>query len=1351
MLLHKAISRLLWLFFLFLFFSASPAHANTCPSFSQSGGFDASQTINIVYGNCPKTPVTITFNTGGFGAGMSAWEFTQTGPNLGNGCPAEPLPPWITITPSSGSTAGFSVQVTIDPTKGGGEVVLGFWNGPTNWTLGWPAPHMYWYDPSGNLFAQWDEGGSTCFGTGTIITDTSGSAPTGTSLDQGPSCPRSGGENMCGSPINLTNGNTWLQSDDYELLGLGGGISLKRTWNSEWQSNSPWIQAGMFGDSWQSTYEKRMQVLSGGTQLRYWRGDGSAWLFNISKSTYSLASPVDERATLTFSNKNGYTLTLRDGSQEQYNSSGLPTAFLDRNGNTTTLTYDNNNRLTSVKDAALRLLQFNYNPTFVQQVASIQDSVGTIASFTYDSGSHLTSVTYADGAVVNYSYDSNGLLLSATDQLGKVLESHTYDSQRRGLSSQRASGVDSLTVSYSPEGGVAQVTNSVGNATTYEAGDQIGSRRYETGIQGPGCSSCVGSNNQSFSYDGSGNRTSSKDANGNTTNYSYDANGNVTQISKAIGSATQTYNFTWNSFGEVLTATDPLSKVATNTYDSKGNLLTTKSPLGNTTTFTYDTKGELLTIKDPRLNVTTLTYTAAGLIASIKDAQNNLTQFQYDARANRTTVIDSLNQTTSYTYDSRNRLTQITYPTSPSTNVQFGYDYRGRRTSATDANGKVTQYGYDDADRLITVTDAANNVTTYAYDTENNLLSITDASTNKTSFAYDALGRATQTTFPSTLTESYGYDANGNLTSKTDRKSQVINYGYDAANRLTSKTYPDTTSVSYTYDLANHLTQVIDPTGTYGFTFNADGRLTQTSTAYSFIAGHTFTVGYGYDAAANRTSMTDPQNAGTTYVYDTLNRLQTLTSPQGAFGFSYDALSRRTQLTRPNNVTTTYGYDPVSRLLSVLHKLGTTTLDGATYTVDNAGNRLSRTPQPSGTATNFGYDNIYRLLSATGGSTESYTYDAVGNRLTSAAGSYGYNTSNEMTSSPTATFTYDNNGNTLTKVDSTGTTSYAWDFENRLTTVTLPGSGGTVTFKYDPFGRRIQRSSLSGTTNYLYDGENSLEEVDASGNLVARYTQTQDIDEPLAMLRGGTTSFYHSDGLGSITSLSNGTGSLVQSYMFDSFGKQTASSGSLTNPFQYTGRESDAETGVYYYRSRYYDPSVGRFASEDPTGFRGGDINFYVYARQNPILLRDPSGNAYCKFDNCFKVFEKGIKHFSRSDFDARASATPVFYPPSPALSSLTQADVVGGSNTTPLNQSLPYGAGGITIHGPWGSAILLGPNAFIPSNDPDASYLHELIHVYTGLNDDQIFNLFKPYGLKHVNPGSYDITLWIMGNCKGK
>jgi RHS repeat-associated protein len=780
-----------------------------------------------------------------------------------------------------------------------------------------------------------------------------------------------------------------------------------------------------------------------------------------------------------------------------------------------------------------------------------------------------------------------------------------------------------------------QVTDSLGNQTTYVSSLAGGQYSY-TNAQGSGCSSCTVRGTVQNSYDANGNVELSVDAMGNDTSYQYDSSNNLTSRTSQVNATTvATTQYAYNSFGEVLNTTDPLGYVTSNTYDTHGNLLTVTTPspspgvAGSVTTFTYDSMGELKTIKDPLNNVTTLAYFPTGLINTITDQQNNVTTYGYDTHGNRTSVTDALNHQTTFTYDAMDRLTKITYP--DTTTTQFGYDYRGRRTTVTDQNGKVTTYAYDDADRLTSVTDASTpgNVTTYGYDTENNLTSIKDANNNTTSFTYDAFGRVTKTTFPSGYIETYGYDADNNLTAKTDRKNQQITYTYDQLNRLMQKTYPDSTTVNYTYDLNSRLTQVIDPTGTYAFTFDNMGRLTGTTTSYTFLTRN-FTTSYAYDKASNRTGFTDPESGSTSYVYDTLNRLQTLTPPSafsssGNFGFSYDALSRRTQMTRPNGLSSIYAYDNLSRLLSVLHQSGSTTLDGATYGVDNAGNRTSRTPQPTGTASNYGYDAIYELTGVTQNSTttESYTYDAVGNRLSSLGVSpYNVNTSNELTSTPSTTYTYDYNGNTLTKVIGSNTTSYAWDFENRLTSVTLPGSGGTVTFAYDPFGRRIKKVTPTTTSIYAYDGDNLVEETNSSGTVVARYEDTQNIDEPLAMLRSSATSYFHADGLGSVTSLSSSAGSIANTYTYDSFGKLTASTGSLVNPFQYTARESDPETSLYYYRARYYDTNSGRFISEDPIAFQAGS-NFYTYVRNKPIIFSDPTGllnfDASCNCSNGFK------------------------------------------------------------------------------------------------------------------------------------
>jgi YD repeat-containing protein len=176
----------------------------------------------------------------------------------------------------------------------------------------------------------------------------------------------------------------------------------------------------------------------------------------------------------------------------------------------------------------------------------------------------------------------------------------------------------------------------------------------------------------------------------------------------------------------------------------------------------------------------------------------------------------------------------------------------------------------------------------------------------------------------------------------------------------------------------------------------------------------------------------------------------------------------------------------------------------------------------------------------------------MGNRTCQLGVAYTYNNSNEMLSREGVPYTYDANGNRLSKTDGSGTTSYTWDFENRLTSLTVPGTG-TISHQYDPFGRRIEKVSPSGTTIYVYDGDNIIEELNADGTLGERYTYGPGIDEPLVGQRQPKIFFYEADGLGSVTSLTDPTRAIAATYTYDSFGFMTASTGSATNWFRESG------------------------------------------------------------------------------------------------------------------------------------------------------------------------------------------------------
>ena len=185
-------------------------------------------------------------------------------------------------------------------------------------------------------------------------------------------------------------------------------------------------------------------------------------------------------------------------------------------------------------------------------------------------------------------------------------------------------------------------------------------------------------------------------------------------------------------------------------------------------------------------------------------------------------------------------------------------------------------------------------------------------------------------------------------------------------------------------------------------------------------------------------------------------------------------------------------------------------------------------------------------------------------------------------------------------------------------------------------------------TRYLYDGPNILLEYDGQNNIKSSYLHTLAVDDPLALEQNGKAYYYHKDGLGSIRSLTDEAGQVIQSYEYAGFGGMTSRIGSLEQPFTFTGRELDQMLGqeettswitystelkpgvqdpqetkgggrieiktlrqtedLYYYRARYYDPKTGRFLSRDPIGFAGGDVNLYRYVRNNPINFRDPYG-----------------------------------------------------------------------------------------------------------------------------------------------
>jgi RHS repeat-associated protein len=1086
---------------------------------------------------------------------------------------------------------------------------------------------------------------------------------------------KNAGQTSCtqraGEPINVSNGNMYLQQLDYKVTALAG-VEVVRTYNSSS------MHFGLFGRGWSSAFDESVKWYSS-QQLRLYLADGRAIDFTLQSGVY-LPSQGDFRGQVTQNGDGSFTLTLKDGGVHQFSKPGKLLWIKDTNNNQTTLSYDTNGKLSTVTDPFGRILTLSTNAN--GRVTSIADTLGTVATYSYGAGNELLSVTYADNSAFQFTYDANFLLTAVTDALGNKVEAHNYDSSGRALTSEKQGGVEHYSLTY-VSNTETDVTDGLGRVSKYTL-DKSKSRNLVTRVDGL-CGCGGNSQIQTWTYDIQLNLTSKTDALGYVTSYTYDSSGNRLTETNATGTVTYTYN----TLGEMLTRTDQLNGVTTNTYDSHGNLLTAKDALNNTTTFTYDSHGQPLTITDARGKVTTFTYDTSGNLTQRTDALNHAAVFTYDVRARVTSVRNALNEMTSYEYDARGRLKKTTFP--DNSFISLTYDLAGRRTKVTDARGNDTNYGYDSAYRLVAVTDALSHANSYGYDAMSNLTNVTDALSRVTNYDYDDFNRLKKITYPPATTgatrlfEAIAYDVDGNVTSRTDTASRVTSYGYDNANRLTSTTdaanettsfqydalsrlvlltdainqqyqfaydvvgrqtsmtragvsmtyvydavgnrtqrtdyngattnyayddlnrlitisYPDTSSATYTYDALSRLASGANQNGAVSFAYDNRGRVSSTTDVWGQ------TVDYSYDANGNRTAMTLNGSGYATYAYDIVNRLTSLADSANLnFVYSYDAANSLTSRTAPNGVTSSYSYDGLDRLTALTHAAGPNTLIASQYTYNEANNIVSWT-NASGIH-GYTYDAVDRLTNATnaGSPTETYSYDAVGNRTASHLSStYSYQPFNKLTSTSTASYGYDNNGNLTSKSDSLGAWSLSYDYENRLKQAMLP-SGLIVNYKYDGLGRRIQRTTSAGANErYVYDGHDALIDLNSDWSVANTYLNDLGIDNYLRQTSLTTgVSYFLTDHLGSAAALTDGSGNIVEQDSYDSFGN---SSGSTRTRYGYTGRERDSETGLYYYRARWYDPQIGRFITEDPIGFEGADFDWYVYAANDPVKFRDPEG-----------------------------------------------------------------------------------------------------------------------------------------------
>ncbi len=622
-------------------------------------------------------------------------------------------------------------------------------------------------------------------------------------------------------------------------------------------------------------------------------------------------------------------------------------------------------------------------------------------------------------------------------------------------------------------------------------------------------------------------------------------------------------------------------------------------------------------------------YDADGHVTSTTDPLGAVTQQAYDAAGNQLSAVDPLGRKTTFAYDADNQLVATVYADG-SAEASL-YDAIGRMTSKVDALGRTTDFAYDALGRLVKVTDALGDVTQYTYNEEGDRLSQVDANQHTTQFPIDVFtGRPTGRVLPDGSSESRSYDAAGEVVKRIDFAGQVTSYMYDGAGRVLSRTYPDGMVVSFTYTPDGQRATATDARGTTTYAYDARRRLTQ----LTYPDGRA--LEYGYDAHGDRTSLTakiGTQSLTTTTGYDASERPNRVQDPLGrTTSVAYDAGGNRTAMAYPNATSTKYAYDSRNRLVQeATQTTGSSpvTIQSYACTLDLAGRRTEVT-EADGTVRTYGYDRIDRLTSeaVTGSLTydKTFGYDGVGNRLTqtttgagAATVNYAYDSRDRLTTENATDYAYDPNGNVSSK---SGEATYGWDFENRLVSVGVTG-GATVAHQYDADGNRVNTSvTPSGgsavTTNMLVDTAGSLSqavaETDGSGNVAAVYVRVG--DELLEVMRpaaGGTwsTKFIHGDGLESVRTLTDETGTTVDSRGYEAFGTKNVEAGNDPLTYGFAGEPFQADSTLAYHRARWMDARVGRFEGMDPLLWSRRipmSLHRYLYASVNPVLNTDPSG-----------------------------------------------------------------------------------------------------------------------------------------------
>ncbi|GLY89832.1 hypothetical protein Airi02_077610 [Actinoallomurus iriomotensis] len=1038
---------------------------------------------------------------------------------------------------------------------------------------------------------------------------------------------------VTGDPVDVASGEVLMHQTDVALAGVLP-LVLERTHVSSYR------QGGLFGISWASTLDQRLEIDERGvcfasddgmvlvypppafTGMAVLPYEGPRWPLTRTGEGYSITDPALGR-TLHF---RGPMPAERDGRRWPL------TTISDRNANRIDFLRTEDGTLSEVyhrggyrvgvdiegdRVVALRLLDGPADGDADDQV---------LIRYGYDGTGNLTEVINSSGKALRFRYDEEGRLTEWIDRNDEWYR-YTYDDSGRCVSGTGSGGALGVSLSYADQTTVA--TDSLGNSTTYHF-NELGQVIAEVDPMGHLTRS---------EWDRFDRLLSRTDQLGRIARYGYDEAGGLTTVALPGGSAT---TIARDERGLPIQVTTPDGAVWRQRFDERGNLLTVTDPLEGTTRFSYDGHGHLATVTDPLGDTTRVRTNSVGLPVEVTDPLDNVIHCERDALGRVTAVTDAVGGITRFGWTIEGDPAWRTLPSGAT--ERWRYDAEGNPIEHVDAVGRITRTEYTHFDLPAARIAADGTRLEFAYDTQLRPVSVRNPQGLVWRYSYDAAGRLVDEVDFDGRQVTYDYDAAGQVSSRTDDAGNTTRLIRNTLGDVVEKHTGDGVTV-FAYDLAGRLIRAANDAADVHLTRDALGRVIAET-----VNGRT--LASTYDAAGRRVGRRTPVSAETAWEYDSGGRPVELVTADRTIRFAHDPAGReiaRSMSTGAHSgVAFLQRWDADHRVTAqTLRKAAPTPIAGPeqsiqhrTYDYRPNGELIAVADRRSGPR-NFTLDAIGRVTEVDGHDwIERYRYDPAGN-LTEATwptrpqdvradGGREY-ARMLVRRAGGMRYDYDSRGRVVARRYRTLSGEarewrFTWNADDRLTSVATP-DGRRWRYSYDPFGRRTAKECLrpdgtvAGRIDFTWDGFSLSEQIsrDEAGlvtttwdyrpgglEAIVQTVRTSTLDAPHRWIDQRVYAIA-ADSAGAPVEMLDADGEVVWRFRATLWGNHVpAEKNHAYCPLRFPGQYHDPETGLNYNVHRYYDPVTARYQSPDPLGLIS-HANPYSYVH-NPTRWADPLG-----------------------------------------------------------------------------------------------------------------------------------------------